>query len=349
MRVGVFLLAGRFPGQSDGDVLAAAVDAAVAAEDAGFDDVWLAEHHFMSYGTCPSAITLAGFILGRTRRIAVGTAVSVLSTTHPVALAEQARLLDHASGGRFRLGVGRGGPWVDLEVFGTGLDRYERGFPESLDLLVAAMSADRVRADGEFFQFREVPVVPKTRPQGPPSVVVAATSPQTAELAAARGLPMLLGLHEGDDGKRSLLDCYATAAAQHAAAQPAMPGPGRDHVALGPGRDHVAAVVAQVADSRDEAQRLLRTRLPLWLGPGLAGYVPIDGRSRATRDPAAYAEHLCQIHPIGTADDCARIMTTTAHRTGIGHLICFVEGGGDPVAVRENITRLGAEVLPRLP
>ena len=59
MRVGVFLLAARFPGQSDDEVLAATVEAAATAERAGFDDVWLAEHHFMSYGICPSAVTLA--------------------------------------------------------------------------------------------------------------------------------------------------------------------------------------------------------------------------------------------------------------------------------------------------
>jgi alkanesulfonate monooxygenase SsuD/methylene tetrahydromethanopterin reductase-like flavin-dependent oxidoreductase (luciferase family) len=86
----------------------------------------------MSYGICPSAITLAGYLLGATRRITVGTAVSVLSTQHPVALAEQAALLDQLSGGRFHLGIGRGGPWIDLEVFGTGMDRYQHGFAESL-------------------------------------------------------------------------------------------------------------------------------------------------------------------------------------------------------------------------
>ena len=64
-------------------------------------------------------------LLGRTRRIRVGTAVSVLPTTHPVALGEQAALLHLTSGGRFSLGVGRGGPWVDLEVFGAGLAAYE--------------------------------------------------------------------------------------------------------------------------------------------------------------------------------------------------------------------------------
>jgi alkanesulfonate monooxygenase SsuD/methylene tetrahydromethanopterin reductase-like flavin-dependent oxidoreductase (luciferase family) len=334
MRVGVFLLAARFPGQSDEEVLAATVRAAVAAEQAGFDDVWLAEHHFMSYGICPSAVTLAGYVLGRTERITVGTAVSVLSAWHPVALAEQAALLDQVSSGRFRLGVGRGGPWLELEVFGTGLERYERGFAEGLDLLLDALSRGTVGAAGEFFRFREIPVVPRplTRPR--PPVVVAATSPATAELAAARGLPMLLGLHADDDDKRNLMSHYAAATARHG---------------VRPAAGHVAAVVAQVADTQAAARRLLRTQLPRWLEPGLAGYVPVDGRPRANRDPRDYAEFLCRIHPVGTAAYCAEVMVATARRTGIDHLICMVEGSGDPSAVQENIARLGAEVLPFLP
>ncbi|MGH3832000.1 MAG: LLM class flavin-dependent oxidoreductase, partial [Pseudonocardiaceae bacterium] len=55
-------------------------------------------------------------------------------------------MLDQLSGGRFRLGVGRGGPWIDLEVFGTGLDRYQHAFPEALELLLAALSRPRVAA-----------------------------------------------------------------------------------------------------------------------------------------------------------------------------------------------------------
>jgi Luciferase-like monooxygenase/PQQ-like domain len=142
LRFGVLLPAARFPGRSDGEVLAGTVRAAAEAERAGFDDVRFAEHRFMSYGVCPSAMTLAAHTLGRTTRIDVGTAVSVLSTQHPVAPAERAALLDHLSDGRFRLGVGRGGPWVDLEVSGTGLGRYETGFAEALDLLLAALRRD---------------------------------------------------------------------------------------------------------------------------------------------------------------------------------------------------------------
>jgi alkanesulfonate monooxygenase SsuD/methylene tetrahydromethanopterin reductase-like flavin-dependent oxidoreductase (luciferase family) len=324
----VFLLAARFPGQSHGEVLSATVNAAVAAERAGFDDVWFAEHHFMSYGVCPSAVTLAGYVLGRTERITVGTAVSVLSTQHPVALAEQTALLDLVTDGRFRLGVGRGGPWVDLEVFGTGLARYETGFAESLDLLLAALTREHISATGPTYAFREVPIVPRANPD--PPVTVACTSMNTAALAAERGLPMLLGMHIDDDGKRAMINA-------HAAAQPSQAP-----------LDHIAAVMAYVADTRAEAQDLLRTELPRWLLPGLAGYVPIDGRPRASRDAEEYAEFLCRIHPIGTPDDCLETMATTVERTGVRHLILMVEGGGDPTRTETNITRLGAEVLPRL-
>ena len=251
----MLLLAARFPGQSDGEVLTATADAAIAAERAGFDDVWFAEHHFMSYGVCPSATTLAAFTLGQTTRITAGTAVSVLSTAHPVALAEQAALLDHLSAGRFRLGVGRGGPWVDLEVFGTGVERYETGFAESLDLLLAALSQDRISAAGPTFAFREVSTVPQPRTRPHPPVVVACTSPATAEIAAARGLPMLLGMHIGDDGKKETIIQYTAVAARHG------------HLPV----SHIGASVAYVGDTRAEARHTLKTQLPRWLGPGLAG------------------------------------------------------------------------------
>jgi alkanesulfonate monooxygenase SsuD/methylene tetrahydromethanopterin reductase-like flavin-dependent oxidoreductase (luciferase family) len=331
IRVGVLLLAAQFPGQSHQDVLAATVRAAVAAEHAGFDDVWFAEHHFMSYGVCPSATTLAAYVLGRTSGVAVGTAVSVLSTQHPVALAEQAALLDQVAGGRFWLGVGRGGPWVDLEVFGTGLQRYESGFGEALDLLLAALTRGRARGAGPQFQFWEVAVVPRPRSLPHPPLVVACTSPATAALAAARRLPMLLGLHTGDDGKAEMVAAY----------QAAVP-------ACRPRPRHIAAVVAQVADTRKQAQRLLRRELPRWLGPGLAGYRPVEGRPRPARDPHAYAELLCRIHPVGTVGDCAESMAATVETTGVRHLLRMAEGGGDPARTVENITRLGAEVLPVL-
>ncbi len=96
------------------------------------------------------------------------TAACILSNRHPLALAEEAILLDELSGGRLDLGIARGGPWIDLDVFGTGLHRYHNGFAESVDLLLAWLSGtEKVGADGELFRFPPVAVVPAPgRPVG---------------------------------------------------------------------------------------------------------------------------------------------------------------------------------------
>ncbi len=264
MRFGAFLLAPRYPGQDVGTPLDASLAAAVAAEDAGFDDVWIAEHHFMSYGVCPSAVTMAGFLLGATRRITVGTAVSVLSTQHPVALAEQAALLDRLSGGRFVLGVGRGGPWVELDVFGTGLERWERGYPAALDALLAALRTGRVRDPPCTGQLADdLELVPRSRGDLP--VITAVTSEDGLRTAADRGLPMLLGMHADDEEKAALI-----------------------------------------------------------------------------------ADLLCRLHPVGSPGHCVRTLAATAHRTGVEHVILMVETTGELARTLETISRLGAEVLPRL-
>ncbi|MFI6604081.1 LLM class flavin-dependent oxidoreductase [Nonomuraea sp. NPDC050536] len=360
MRIGIFLVVAQFPGQPAGRVLADAVELIVAAEEAGFDDAWIAEHHFMSYGVCPSATLLAGMALARTSRIGVGTAVSVLSTRHPVALAEEAAMLHHLSGGRFLLGVGRGGPWVDLEVFGTGVERFERGFPESLDVLCGALSGEPVSADGEFFGFREVRVVPPARMRP----VVACTSESTTRLAAERGLPMLLGMHVDDEEKAAAMTAYETLAATKQAAGPATQiaepeTQGGGAAAQGAGQaarvfgevgrgDHLAAVVGYVGDSTRRAVAELKASMPRWLEPGLAGYVPVDGRPRPARDIGKYVDFLTRVHPVGSADHCVETILRTAEVTGLRHLILMVEGMGEHARTLENIRRLGAEVLPRV-
>ncbi|MEU5821152.1 LLM class flavin-dependent oxidoreductase [Streptomyces sp. NPDC047803] len=346
MRVGTFVLAAQFPGQGPGEALHRALRSAEVAEESGLDSVWLAEHHFVPYGVCPSAVTLAALLLGRTRRIRVGTAVSVLPTQHPVALGEQAALLHLTSGGRFSLGVGRGGPWVDLEVFGGGLEAYEKGFPESLGLLLDWLREPRVAGRGERYAFQEVAVVPRadelldekgTVGRGGPEVIVACTSRRTVELAAENGLPMLLGMHCGDEEKAEMVALWRSRAlaAGHA--------PERVH-----GAGHVSAGVAQIADRTEDAVETLVKAMPGWLRQGLGAHVTVDGRHRVMRDPVGYAELLCSLHPVGTPELAADRLAATAERTGITRFALLVEGSGDLVATEENVARLGTEVRPLL-
>ncbi|MFD7448556.1 LLM class flavin-dependent oxidoreductase [Kitasatospora sp. NPDC059827] len=381
VRVGAFLLSAQFPGQSHGEVLERTVRATVEAERAGLDSVWLAEHHFVPYGVCPDAATLAALLLGRTRRIGIGTAVSVLSTSHPVALGEQAALLHLTSGGRFTLGVGRGGPWIDLDVFGSGVDAFENGFPERLDLLLRWLRGSRVGADGPQFSFPEVAVVPRAtepvrrpglgswlgldEPTGPvrfprqrqdadglaeerdrtgrpvagPPVVVACTSPGGVRLAAERGLPMLLGMHSGDEDKVRMLELYRTA---WLAA-----GRGEEQLRRVT-RQHVAAGVAQVDDRTSAARATLLNAMPGWFEYGLGAHRTVDGRERKMRDPHQYTELLCDLHAVGTPKQCADRLLATAERTGIRRFALLAEGSGDREATLHNIARLGSEVLPQL-
>ncbi|MEK2471655.1 MULTISPECIES: LLM class flavin-dependent oxidoreductase [Streptomyces] len=348
MRVGAFILGAQFPGQGQGEALHRAVRSTEVAEQAGLHEVWLAEHHFVPYGVCPQAATLAALLLGRTSRIGVGTAVSVLPTQHPVALGEQAALLHLTSEGRFTLGVGRGGPWVDLEVFGSGLAAYDHGFPESLDLLLRWLREPRVGAQGERYSFREVAVVPRssealTDPDDPdgltagPPVVVACTSPSSVRLAATRGLPMLLGMHCGDEEKAEMVALWRSAALEA----------GRDPLEVA-AAEHVSAGVVQVADDRQAAVETLTKAMPGWLRQGLGAHVTVDGRYRSMRDPLAYTELLCALHPVGPPELCADRLAATSERTGIRRFALLVEGSGDLAATEENVRRLGAEVLPQL-
>ncbi|MFF2629007.1 LLM class flavin-dependent oxidoreductase [Kitasatospora sp. CB02891] len=373
MRVGAFLLSAQFPGQSHGEVLDRTVSAALTAERVGLDAVWLAEHHFVPYGVCPDAATLAGILLGRTRRIGVGTAVSVLSTRHPVALGEQAALLHLTSGGRFTLGVGRGGPWIDLAVFGGGLEAYERGFPERLDLLLRWLHGARVGGSGPQFDFPEVAVVPRAveparrtdltgwlgldgpapaaaviprqrqeppqQPQSGPPVVMACTSPAGVRTAAERGLPMLLGMHSGDEDKRDMLAAYR--AAWRAA------GRGEEQLARVQ-REHVAAGVVQVDDRAGAARASLLRAMPDFFAYGLGAHRTVDGRERSMRDPRAYTELLCDLHAVGTPRQCADRLLATAEGTGIRRFALLAEGSGDTAATLHNLDRIGDEVLPQL-
>jgi alkanesulfonate monooxygenase SsuD/methylene tetrahydromethanopterin reductase-like flavin-dependent oxidoreductase (luciferase family) len=337
VKLGVFLLAGQFPGLTEGEALAGAVDTACTAEQAGLDSVWIAEHHFITYGVCPSAVAFAANVLGRTSRITIGTAVCMLSNRHPVALAEETALLDHLSGGRFALGVGRGGPWVDLEVFGTGLARFEEGFEESLDILLAALEHGRVAADDKrsrFFRFRPVPLVPRPATEPRPPVVVAATTFPTVERAAVRGLPLLLGVHATDEDKRDLLTHYARVAAEH----------GHDPDAV----EHIGTAICHIASSRADAQAELRAAMPEWIRSGVGGYVPLSPGPGPVRDPRAYVEHLLAIHPVGTPEECVAHLRASARSTGIGTVLLMVEGTGNPGRTRETVLRLGAEVAPML-
>jgi hypothetical protein len=142
---------------------------------------------------------------------------------------------------------------------------------------------------------------------------------------------MLLGMHIGDADKADMVARYGKAAVEA----------GRDPHAV----EHVAAGIALVGA---DARRELRAAMPQWLRAGLAAHTPVDDRPPPARDPVAYTEFLCSIHPVGPAARCADRLLATAERTGIRHFILMVEGAGTAERTLANIDRIGTELLPLL-
>lgn len=162
------------------------VERAQAAETAGFEGIAfmdhlappLAEEHDMW-----EAITIAGWVLANTSTLVAGHLVLFDALRHPSVLARQVATLDHASGGRFELGIGWGSVPQELAPYGfetpAARDRVTR-LGESLAIMKALWTGEAVDFDGEFFQLRGARQRPATTRAIP--ITIGGTGPRTLEL-----------------------------------------------------------------------------------------------------------------------------------------------------------------------
>src|SRR5262249_54023717 len=101
-----------------------------AAEDLGFDAVWLAEIHFQKDRSVLSApLVIASALAIATRRVKIGIAVQVLPLSHPLRLAEDVATVDHLSKGRLEFGIGRRGLPGHYQGFNIPTSRSRAPFP----------------------------------------------------------------------------------------------------------------------------------------------------------------------------------------------------------------------------
>ena len=99
MKFGTFLLMQSPSARSSQEIYTRGVDVAQTAEALGFRSVWLAEHHFSTYGYLSRPAQLATHIAAKTTRLRVGTAVIVVPLHHPLVVAEEIATLDLLAGG----------------------------------------------------------------------------------------------------------------------------------------------------------------------------------------------------------------------------------------------------------
>jgi len=244
MHLGLSL--GYFTGGDLGAAAAAALDLTRAAEDAGYDSVWVAE----AYGT--DAVSVLGWLAAGTARIGLGSAVLQVPARAPAAAAMAAATLDALSGGRFRLGLGVSGPQVSHGWYGQPFAKPLLRTREYVDVVRTVLAREPLRlGEGPALKLMQPP------PRVDLPLYLAAVGPRNVELAgelADGWLPVFLAPDAGEDQLAALRTGRARSV----------------RAASGAGFDVCPTVAVLVTDATGEERRAaeapVRAYVALYLG-----------------------------------------------------------------------------------
>src|SRR5215475_9666025 len=210
MHVGLVMECDYREGRTQEEAFAEAISIADMAEAEGLDGVWLAERHFAMHrrptdpmgAGIPSIasvpLVLAAAIAARTRRIRIGTGVSVLPLCHPIRTAEEAATVDQISQGRLDFGVGRSGFPRAYSGYGVPYDESRERFLEAFDVILRAGTNARFSHRGKYFSCSNLSVVPKPSQNPHPPIWVAATTADTFPMVGRMGCSIVTGLRGFD-------------------------------------------------------------------------------------------------------------------------------------------------------
>jgi alkanesulfonate monooxygenase SsuD/methylene tetrahydromethanopterin reductase-like flavin-dependent oxidoreductase (luciferase family) len=316
------------------------------AEELGFDGVWVSEHHFTPYGGIqPRPQLMLAHLAARTRRIRLGTAVSLVPFDNPIRLAEDFAFLDVISGGRLDWGVGRGLFAFEYDGMGISQDEGRERLEEAVDVVLRAWQEESLDYAGRFTNADGLRVLPRPLQKPHPPVYAAAVSPESVTWVARRGLhnlqvPYVAPLEVTDErlaSWRAQLDAFGRGDA-----------PPRLVVMM-------HTYVGQTAlGARRDTEGPLGRYLRL-----VADHFPTQVRSKQYETYAQMAPAVKSMTPdqlfdggrvvIGDADQVTRRIAELHARFGLDEYMLFVNWGGLEHALTDaSLERFATRVMPEL-
>jgi alkanesulfonate monooxygenase SsuD/methylene tetrahydromethanopterin reductase-like flavin-dependent oxidoreductase (luciferase family) len=194
MRFGVFFQLPEAGGLSHAERYAEMFELVELAESLGFDVAWLAELHFGgAFSLLANPLMVVPVIAQRTRRIRIGTAVTLLPLHHPLSCAEQAATADLLSDGRLEFGVGRGSIPTQFHGFRVPLAENRARFDEALAIIRLAWTEERFSYRGRYYEVENLSVVPKPLQRPHPPIRVGVHTPESFAHIGDLGLPIYSG------------------------------------------------------------------------------------------------------------------------------------------------------------
>jgi len=279
------------------EVIRNVIEEGVHADALGIDAFGVGEHHRPDFAVSAPEVVLAA-IAGRSKRIRLGSAVTVLSSDDPIRVFQRFSTLNAASNGRAEVTIGRGSFIESFPLFGYDLSQYEALFEDKIDLFAALLRSETVTWQG-----RTRPPLTKQRifppVEGGPlkTWVGVGGSPESVVRAARYDLPLALAIIGGDPKRfRPYVDLYHRAFAE-------LGRPAREIAVHSPG--YVAATDEEAREEYWPGYKGMHDRIG-----AERGWPPI-GRADFDREVAHGALH------VGAPGTVARKITATAKALGI--------------------------------
>lgn len=352
MKVGIALNMLQKEGRSDATVFHEHMALGDLAEPLGFDSLWALEHHFTGYAMSPSPTHLLAYYAGRTKRIALGTAVIVLPWHDPVRVAEEIALIDIYSGGRCLFGFGRGAASVEYAGMRIPMEEARPRFVEAAKIVVEALSKESFEWDGEFFKIPRTSIRPRPISHPERRFYASSVSPESAEIMAKLGFGMLVIMQ--NEWPKAAQDIHKfreiTESVGHVARPPIL----LTNVSVSENRDEARAraltYLARKWDSIDTHYHFSDGHLASVKGYEFYGNMAktySKMKDEGYRQKAT--DFYVKIQIVGTPDDCIQQIAELKRLTGTEHLIAEFSFGGLPHDEAELNMRLFADrVMPVL-
>jgi len=236
-------------------IFAERIEFVAAAEQAGFSSYHIAEHHMTPLGMAPSPSVFLAAVARETTRIRLGPLVYLLPLYVPLRLIEEICMLDHLSGGRLDIGVGRGVSKYEVGYYGLDVGESWEIFDEIFDILIAGLTGERLDHHGKRFDYENVPMVLRPVQTPHPPIWYGVGGGAGLELAARKGMNMV-ALGPTSRIKKLVADCRE-AWRRHDGGPERLPAATATPI-IGINRNVV------IADSDAEAERIARPAYQYW-------------------------------------------------------------------------------------
>jgi alkanesulfonate monooxygenase SsuD/methylene tetrahydromethanopterin reductase-like flavin-dependent oxidoreductase (luciferase family) len=197
LRVGLGLFTGQVPPGSGrtfaeeyADILALTHD----AEQAGFDSVWVSEHHGAADGYLPSLTVLQAAMAAVTRRVELGQGVVLGPFQHPLRFAEDCAVVDNIANGRLIVGLAPGWREEEFRAFGIPIQERVGRNAELVKICRLAWTGQRFSFEGKYYRYEQVAVTPP--PAHPLPILMGGFVEKAAERAGRLGDGFLASRNE---------------------------------------------------------------------------------------------------------------------------------------------------------